>query len=71
MLEQYEYQNRYVLIEAKASGLALADELMRNNIPCPHIVPVAGKEGRADNHFRTHMVALRGGARFISDENSL
>ena len=44
--EQFEYwEPDMVLIEAKASGLPLADELMRINICCPPIVRSPKKGG--------------------------
>ena len=57
--EQYEYwEPDMVLIEAKASGLPLADELMRINIPVSTYSPGRRKRGGGvDKTTRMHMVA--------------
>ncbi len=57
--EQYEYwEPDMVLIEAKASGMPLADELMRINIPVSTYSPGRRKRGGGvDKTTRMHMVA--------------
>jgi predicted phage terminase large subunit-like protein len=57
--EQYEYwEPDMVLIEAKASGMPLADELMRINIPVVTFAPGRRKGGGGlDKVTRMHMVA--------------
>ena len=58
-LEQYEYwEPDMVLIEGKASGLPLADELLRINIPVLTYSPGRRKRGGGiDKTTRMHMVA--------------
>jgi predicted phage terminase large subunit-like protein len=57
--EQYEYwEPDMVLIEAKASGIPLADELMRINIPVNTFSPGRRKGGGGvDKTTRMHMVS--------------
>ena len=57
--EQYEYwEPDMVLIEAKASGIPLADELMRINIPVNTYSPGRRRGGSGvDKTTRMHMVA--------------
>ena len=57
--EQYEYwEPDMVLIEAKASGQPLADELLRINIPVLTYAPGRAKgRGGIDKITRMHMVA--------------
>ena len=57
--EQYEYWDPdMVLIEAKASGMPLADELLRINIPVSTYSPGRRKRGGGiDKTTRMHMVA--------------
>jgi len=57
--DQYEYwEPDMVLIEAKASGLPLADELMRINIPVNTFAPGRRRGGGGvDKTTRMHMVA--------------
>ena len=59
-LEEYEYwEPDMVLVEGKASGLPLADELMRINIPVVTYSPGRRKRGGGiDKTTRMHMVAL-------------
>ena len=58
-LEEYEYwEPDMVLVEGKASGLPLADELMRINIPVVTYSPGRRKRGGGiDKTTRMHMVA--------------
>lgn len=58
-MEQYDYwEPDMVLIEAKASGMPLADELLRINIPVTTYSPGRRKRGGGvDKTTRMHMVA--------------
>lgn len=58
-MEQYDYwEPDMILIEAKASGMPLADELLRINIPVTTYSPGRRKRGGGvDKTTRMHMVA--------------
>ena len=58
-MEQYDYwEPDMVLIEAKASGMPLADELLRISIPVTTYSPGRRKRGGGvDKTTRMHMVA--------------